>query len=165
MPRVSAKRKARTAQMRAMSEKRWKKPKDSVGESEEPGGEGGVGSSGQQQVGAASPEPPTQSAASFRHSLLPQDQRIEEVTVNSGMYTISHQRLSDLLNLVSCGECGTKSTFNIFPSYFDCTLNIKCDNCQSILLCSEPEKCKNSKYSQGNVIHVYHSLCEGYGKA
>ena len=33
MPRVSAKRKARTAAMRAMADKRWEKAKDSVGES------------------------------------------------------------------------------------------------------------------------------------
>lgn len=90
MPRVSAKKKARTAATRAMAKKRWEKAKDSVGESVEGGGGGGCSGGVQQQVADASLEPPTQSAASFRHSLLPEDQKAEEGTVSNGMYTISH---------------------------------------------------------------------------
>ena len=30
---------------------------------------------------------------------------------------------------------------------------------------SEPKKCKNSDLTEGNVVHVYHSLSEGYERA
>ena len=163
MPRVSAKRKAKSEIGRENIKKRWKK--DDVS----------------QHVVAelpASPDPPpppsstsflqppTQSAATFRHNLIPQQYReVQEVSTNSAMYNISHQRLSELLNLVSCGECGTKSTWEITPSYFDCTINVRCDSCESIVHHSQPEKCKNTSQTKGNVMHVYHSLCEGYGMA
>lgn len=160
MPRVSNRKKAKRAAGRKNIVKRWKKDQDDSAPT----------CSSSLDVQAATDATrfhprPTESAANFRHSLLPPEhQYVEEVSENSGMYNISHQRLTELLNLVSCDECGTKSTWKITPSYFDCTVHVRCDSCHSNLLYSEPEKCKNSDLSKGNVLHVYHSLCEGYGR-
>lgn len=63
-----------------------------------------------------------------------------------------------------CVECDTQSTWKITLAYFDCTISARCDSCQSILFYSEPGKCKNTHLSKGNVMHVYHSLSEGYGR-
>lgn len=110
--------------------------------------------------------PSTQSAAGFRHSLLPPGtQSATEVSENNSLLNISYPRMSDILNLVRCEECGRKSTWKVTPVYFDCTINISCDKCEKILLHSPPKKCKDSEYTEGNVMHVYHSLCEGYGRA
>ncbi|MPC23964.1 hypothetical protein E2C01_017033 [Portunus trituberculatus] len=101
MPRLSARKKAVREANRQNILKRWKK------DNSDPTCIAGVSP---QQVagesrGAAAPRfhpAPTQSAASFRHSLLPPEYaNIQEVSENSGMYNISHQRLSELLNLLT----------------------------------------------------------------
>lgn len=153
MTRTSAKRKARSARLRENIYKRWRRDTSTKPPSTSTN---------------TSPfqAPCNISAASYRHSLLPPEyQKVQDVRDNSAMYTISHQRLAAVLNMIACTECGEKSTWKLTPNYFDCAINIRCDNCENILLHSEPEKCKNGGYSQGNVIHVYHSLCEGYGRA
>lgn len=48
--------------------------------------------------------------------------------------------------------------------YFDCSITVKCDDCDILVHQSEPKQCKNV-LSEGNVALVYHSLSEGYGRA
>ena len=80
------------------------------------------------------------------------------------MIMISLARLQTLLILVKC-ECGNKVTPNLKSEYFDCTGSLRCEKCNQIVHLSEPRKCKNTDLTEGNVIHVYHSLSEGYGRA
>lgn len=104
MTRTSAKRKARSARLRENIYKRWRR------DSERDGGP------------STDPSPfhesCTQSAASYRHSLLPPEyQTVQDVRDNSAMYTISHQRLAAVLNMIACTECGEKSTWKLTPNF------------------------------------------------
>lgn len=54
---------------------------------------------------------------------------------------------------------------NSTTKYFSGTVSIRCEKCEVIVHHSEPRKCKDSSNSEGNIMHVYHSLCEGYGRA
>ena len=93
MPRVSAKRKARSESGRLKMMKRWGKEKESPHMEQQQVGEPLPAS-----ASTSFPEPPTQSAASFRHSLIPEQYReVQEVSESSATYNISHQRLSELM--------------------------------------------------------------------
>lgn len=124
MPRISAKRKAISAANRQNVLKRWRK--DEVGEHVEQQVGGPDESLPGTSASPAFPRPTTQSAATFRHSLLPPEYReAPEVSENGGLFSISLLRLSAVLNLVSCDECGIKGTWKVIPSYFDCTIEVK----------------------------------------
>ena len=65
------------------------------------------------------------------------------------------------------GECGNEVICKVTSMYFDCTIDLRCEQCEEIFIVhhSEPGKCKNSDLTEGNVLHVYHSVSEGYGRA
>lgn len=66
---------------------------------------------------------------------------------------------------MSVVSTGNQVTSKVTSNYFDCVINLRCEECENIVHHSEPTKCKNSDLTEGNVAHVYHSLLEGYGRA
>lgn len=105
------------------------------------------------------------SAAGFRHSLLPEDLRDTSEVESTPFICMSLTRLQAILDLVACPDCGSKLVNKSTMKYFDCTVNIKCEECAKIVHHSETNTCKNSKFGEGNVMFVYHSIVEGYGRA
>lgn len=93
-----------------------------------------------------------------------EEREANQMSDNSAMVVISLQRLQALLSLVKC-VCGNQVTSKVTREYFDCTINLHCEQCKEIMHHSEPKKCKNSDLTEGNVVHVYHSVSEGYGHA
>ena len=134
MPRVSGKRKTQVETARQKALKRWKRE-----ESEEPETRGG--STGEASTSAATtpatPDPHV-SAASYRHSLLPpEESEVHQTSEDSALLVISLQRLQTIFNLVKC-ECGNGITAKVTSYLFDCTINLRCDKCDSVVHHSEP---------------------------
>lgn len=164
MPRVSAKRKALSALNRLKGLKRQSKGREKQRNEVEP--------LPAPPPATADPPPfpppstPHVSAASFRHSLLPDELReTSTVSDNSALLTISLERLQAVLDLVNCVECGNKCVTKITTQYFDCTFSLRCEDCSVIIHHSQPKKCQDNNFSEGNIMFVYHSLSEGYGRA
>lgn len=53
----------------------------------------------------------------------------------------------------------------ISADYFDCNVNLRCDECEKVVWYPEPRKCQRNNKTEGNIIHVFHYLSEGYGQA
>lgn len=164
MPRVSAKRKALSELNRLKGLKRQSKGREKQRNEVEP--LAAPHSATADPPRFPPPSTPHVSAASFRHSLLPDELR-ETITVsdNSALLTISLERLQAVLDLVNCVECGKKCVTKITTHYFDCTFSLRCEDCSVIIHHSEPKKCQDNNFSEGNITFVYHSLSEGYGRA
>lgn len=172
MPPVGAKRKAFLETKRLNALKRWKK--DDV-EELHPDSDGArqppprASTSSPPPCASATTFPPphaaNMSSAAFRHSLLQQEKR-ESISISkdSTMVVFSLRRLQSLLNLIKC-EYGTSVTTEITTDYFDCHVNLRCDECKKVVHYSEPKKCQRSDLTEGNIAHVFHSLSEGYGRA
>ena len=152
MARVSLKRKAKTDANRQKALKRWKNEEPSA--SPPP----------LQSTQFSTPHGKHVSAASYRHSLLPQDEETYEKSDDSALLVISLLRLQALISLVRC-DCGKEVTSDIITEYFDCTIHLTCDQCNKVVHHCEAKKCQNSDLTQGNVVHVYYSVSEGYGRA
>lgn len=157
MTRPSAKRKAASERGRRNIGKRWKKENNEA----LPGGSGATPSTSHvcpPSTTHETPAPPLVNhvtAAAYRHSLLPESNRqAKNIRECNAITHISLERLQNILQHVSCPECGKKCTSKVISEYFDCTINIRCDDCREIIHYSEPEKCRNSDISVGNVIQV-----------
>ena len=121
MPRVSAKRKAYCESRRQCIVKRYKKDDNQAGLGSEGGSESHVEGGSESHVGGSESVPSTShvfpksgsnhvSSASYRHSLLPEKHRkAEQVNENSTITSMSVQRLLDLLQFVTCPDCGKKN--------------------------------------------------------
>lgn len=166
MPRVSVQRKALIALNTRKAHKRVKlrEGRTRLAEAEPLPGSSQVSPSASDSPSS----PPSNihvSAASYRHSLLPDELR-ETSSVNSTAFIcMSLKRLEAILKFVSCPDCGKKLQNNITMQYFDCTVTMRCDECAKLVHHSEPNRCKNGDFGKGNIMYVYHSLCEGYGRA
>lgn len=122
-----------------------------------------AGPSSSAQALLSSPHGSHLSSAEYRHSLLPQEVReTHEVSDDGVVILISVARLKALTNLVRC-DCGNKVTSNVSCDYFDCTVDLKCDECKQTVYHSKPRKCKNSDLTEGNVLHVKPSLLASRG--
>lgn len=162
MPFASAKRRALSERNRERAAKRWKKEE----ERDVPPESGGASAS---PPDFSVPHTSQETAASYRHSLLQEEepetfQRSDSDRSDSGMTIISLLRLKTLLSLIKC-ECGNQVSSKVTTNYFDCVVSLTCEECETLVHHSEPDKCKNSDLTDGNVTHVYHSLSEGYGRA
>lgn len=162
MPRVSKRRMAFIESRRRNSLKRFKKD-----EGLEQGVVEKLHPDSQVAPQPPAPSPPrvtNVSSAAFRHSLLQQKRESPNVSEDNIMIVMSLQRLKSILKLIKC-DCGTILSTKITTNYFDCSVNLRCDECEKVVCYSEPRKCQRSNITEGNIVHVFHSLSEGYGQA
>lgn len=81
------------------------------------------------------------SAAAYRHSLLPEASRnAKNISEYHAITNISLERLQHVLQHVLCPHCGKKCVSKVTTEYFDCMINIRCDDCSEIIHHSGPEK-------------------------